>query len=274
MIADHQTDTVFVSALLTAKHPQIESDLRAALGNRLRVIGGTKDIWCRDFMPIQLSGDRFLQFRYEPDYLKNAPQLRTPNGANLIDAPICTRSNLVIDGGNIVRWHDAAITTDKIYRENPGVEQSRLRNRLRALLEVDRLIVIPKEPYDKIGHADGMVRFVNDKTVLVNDYDKVDPAFDKRLRRALAGFEIVPFPYCPTGEVIDGIASAEGVYINYLQVRGTILLPTFSKQHDDGAASMLARAFQDSRIIPVNCNELAKNGGLLNCVTWNIELWT
>ena len=81
MIADNQTDTVFVSELLTARHPQIERDLRAALGSRLKVIPGTKDIWCRDFMPIQLNTNRFLQFRYEPDYLKNHAKLRTPNGA-------------------------------------------------------------------------------------------------------------------------------------------------------------------------------------------------
>ena len=34
----------------------------------------------------------------------------------------------------------------------------------------------------------------------------------------MAGFEIVSFPYCPTDKVIDGIDSAEGVYINFLQV--------------------------------------------------------
>ena len=83
----------------------------------------------------------------------------------------------MIDGGNIVRWYDAAIMTDEIYVENPGVERPRLRDRLRALLEVDRLILIPKEPYDKIGHADGMVRFVDSTTVLVNDYAILDPMF-------------------------------------------------------------------------------------------------
>jgi agmatine deiminase len=168
MIADNQTDTVFVSDLLTVRRPQIERDLRAALGSRLRVVPGTKDIWCRDFMPIQSKTNRFLQFRYDPDYLKNRPELRTPNGAGLLDLPNCSRSDLSIDGGNVVRWHDAVIVTDKVYRQNPDVERPRVRTQLRTVLEVDRLVVIPKEPYDKIGHADGMVRFVDEKTVLVD----------------------------------------------------------------------------------------------------------
>ena len=38
-------------------------------GIPLRTIPGTQDIWCRDYMPIQVAEDRFVQFRYAPDYL-------------------------------------------------------------------------------------------------------------------------------------------------------------------------------------------------------------
>ena len=56
-----------------------------------------------------------------------------------------------------------------------------MRETLRDELRVAELIVIPKEPYDEIGHADGMVRFLDAKTVLVNDYSEVDPDFGQRL---------------------------------------------------------------------------------------------
>jgi agmatine deiminase len=271
VIADFETDTVFVSDLLSARYPQIECELRSALSNRLRVIPRTKDIWCRDFMPIQLNTDRFVQFRYEPDYLKDSPHMRTRNGASLLNLSNCAHSNLVIDGGNIVRQRNAAIMTDKIYRENPSVERPRLRDRLRILLEVDPPIVIPKERYDRIGHADGMVRFVDEKTVLVNDYRKLDRSFGKRIAKALTGFELVPFPYCPTHIVTDGIASAVGVYINFLQIAGTIFLPIFGLRQDERALKLLGEAFPSCRIISIRSNELAIVGGVLNCVTWNVK---
>jgi len=81
------------------------------------------------------------------------------------------QSDLVVDGGNIVRLKNRIICTDKIYSENKKWSELAVRAELRRCLEVDEIIVIPCEPYDIIGHADGMVQFIDDKTVLLNDYD-------------------------------------------------------------------------------------------------------
>ena len=35
-----------------------------------RLLKGTKDIWCRDYMPIQTESGKLVQFRYDPSYLK------------------------------------------------------------------------------------------------------------------------------------------------------------------------------------------------------------
>ena len=275
MVSDCQTDQVFISDLLPSQHPEIEQALRSALGERLRVIPCTKDIWCRDYMPIQLAPNRFVQFRYDPDYLKGFPHLRTQDAADLLElTKECVRSDLVIDGGNVVRWKHTAILTDKIYRENPTVERQKLRDQLRRLLEIDRPIIIPKEPYEAIGHADGMVRFVDEKTVLVNDYEKVDRAFGTRLNASLRrhGFEMIPFPYFPTEKPgrDPGIGSAVGVYINFLQVEGMIFCPVFGQHEDDGALGMVSKCFPRRQIIAVQCTNLAIGGGGLNCVTWNV----
>jgi len=272
MVSDWATDTVYISDLLPKRHPEIVAALRATLSGRLQTIPGTKDIWVRDFMPIQLPGNRFVVFRYAPDYLKDYPHVRTDDGASLLDLD-CVRSELVIDGGNVVRFHDTAIMTGKIYRENPNFERPRLRDELRRLLEVERLIVIPKEPYDKIGHADGMVRFVNDKTVLVNDYGMFDAAFGERLAVVLGkhGFDLIPFPHAPTYDAMYGISSAEGVYINFLQIDGAIFFPTFNGSKDDQAMNILGRCFPTHTIIPIPSADLAVHGGVLNCATWNVK---
>jgi agmatine deiminase len=136
MVPDRDTNVVFISELLTRRHPSIVGALKAALGDRLRSIPGTADIWRRDYMPIQVASDRFVQFRYDPDYLRDDPHLRTADGAGLLDPTRgCVRSDLVIDGGNVVHCADTVILTDKVYRENPGVERPKLRDDVLRLQE-------------------------------------------------------------------------------------------------------------------------------------------
>ena len=274
MIADCRTDTVYVSDLLEGRHPQIFSEFKKIFAGRLRAIPGTKDIWARDYMPVQIDLGRFVQFRFDPGYLKPKKyrDRRTPNGSALLDLPGCAQSDLVIDGGNIVHWRNTAITTDKIYAENRRVPRATLRERLRAALGVERLIIIPKEPDDIFGHADGMVRFINADTVLVNDtkhcdhYKKVAAVLQRQ------GLRSIPFPYAPTDDVGDDeTPSAKGVYIIFLQTADIILLPRFGLPEDEEAEAILRRYFSQCRITRVQCDKLAANGGLLNCVSWTIR---
>jgi agmatine deiminase len=273
MVPDREADTVFISELLRPRHADLVVGLSVALGDRLRVIHGAADIWCRDYMPVQLDCNRFIQFRYDPDYLRQDPSLRTEDGAALLGLRDCGRADLVVDGGNVVRWADTAILTDKVYTENPRHERPALRRELRRLLEVDRLVIIPKEPGDVVGHSDGVVRFVDGGTLLVNDYRSVDPAFGRRLAEALVGFEVVPFPYRPSDQPgpDPNVPPATGVYANFLQVGGMVLCPTFGQPADDEALAVLGRCFPTAALIPVPCSELAMEGGLLNCVTWNVR---
>ena len=69
VISDADTNIVFVSDRLAQQNPPISSALTNVLGDRLRVIPGTKDIWCRDYMPVQVAAERFVQFTYTPDYM-------------------------------------------------------------------------------------------------------------------------------------------------------------------------------------------------------------
>jgi agmatine deiminase len=49
----------------------------------------------------------------------------------------------VLDGGNVVRWRDKVIVTDKVYRENPGMSRKTLRDALANALVLSELIVVP-----------------------------------------------------------------------------------------------------------------------------------
>lgn len=274
MIPDAAADFVYFSDLLQKRHGPLAVQLTRLLehnGIGVGWIEGTKDIWCRDFMPIQIARDRFVQFDYRPDYLMQGYQHTvTPPAivrAALPEGALCRSVPIRIDGGNVVHCARKAVMTDRPFRGR----KKALQQELRELLEVDELIVIPAEPYELFGHADGIVRFVDEETVLVNDYSAVDPRYGSRLLQALerAGLRVIAIPYQPSEEGPD--QSAHGVYVNFLQARGIILAPVFGIPEDDAVLRILTASYPGSNVEPVNCEALGKEGGLLNCISWGIE---
>jgi agmatine deiminase len=277
MITDRDADLVFISDRLVQAHPVLVGGLRDILakhGIAMKEIGGTRDIWCRDYMPVQVGEGEFVRFRYEPDYLRGHEHLITrPGDVGLIpEIGQCVDSGIVLDGGNVVRWGSQCIVTDKVYRENPGVDRTDLRDRLREALQVEDLIVIPKEPYDVVGHADGVVRFLDDRLVVINDYSVVAPNYGERLVSILkrAGLEWVEVPYRPDDASHDGIPSAVGCYANFLMVRGLVILPSYGRDEDGPSCRVIEENTSGLAVVPLDCTGLARGGGVLNCVTWTI----
>ena len=67
MVPDWETNCVFLSTTLQKRCPELLSELRASLmGVRLFTVRETRDIWCRDYMPIQLGEGTFCQLVYNP----------------------------------------------------------------------------------------------------------------------------------------------------------------------------------------------------------------
>jgi agmatine deiminase len=176
MIADWDANRLFISDLLEKTEPDLFASLCTVLkGVPIESISGTADIWCRDYMPIQLVEDRFCQFVYRPDYLRGHEHLVTPpKKCRLPFMQDYCQEPIVLDGGNIVASRTKVILTDKVYKENPTIERPRLRKRLEEVFRAE-CIFIPKPAGDDIGHSDGVVRFLDENRVLMNDYSSVDP---------------------------------------------------------------------------------------------------
>jgi len=63
---------------------------------------------------------------------------------------------------------------------------------------------------------------------------------------------------------------ANGEYLNYLQMENVIILPTFGIPEDELVVKKFEGLFPGSSIATVSSNDIAKDGGILNCITWNI----
>ena len=69
MIIDQQTNKLYLSGLLIEKYSHFNNTLNkklTSLGVEVNYLNNTKDIWCRDYMPIQKSNNGFVQFRFNP----------------------------------------------------------------------------------------------------------------------------------------------------------------------------------------------------------------
>lgn len=155
--------------------------------------------------------------------------------------------------------------------KNPTRERKALLTELKNLLGLDRIFLLPVQPGDFTGHADGMVRFVDEKTILANDYSKEPKKFYEAFEIALhnTGLEVMKLPY----NVYDNKSNdhANGDYINYLQMEQVIFVPVFNFKEDEEALRIIEACFPDQNVIRLESNELAEHGGILNCISWNIR---
>ena len=74
MITDSETNTVYLADGIRHYMPMamnlMEALYREGVDTHfLRHTESRKHVWVRDYMPIQLAPDRFLLYRYSPDYL-------------------------------------------------------------------------------------------------------------------------------------------------------------------------------------------------------------
>ncbi|MCF8464838.1 MAG: agmatine deiminase family protein [Flavobacteriales bacterium] len=280
MISDSQTNFLYLSDILPTEHPEFFKRFERVLkecGIPFAFLPGTKDIWAKDFMPVQTREDEFIQFRYEPDYLMDSAE----NKATIsnVDA-ICKaikikpiKSDVNLDGGNVIKWDDSVILCEKVFFENEELEEDDLIEELLEHFNVreEKLFFIPWDENDFTGHADGMVRFVDEKTLLINDYWQESEEFQEQFQAAIeaTGLDIIILPYEPEDD--PNLVSAVGLYLNYLEMEQVVIVPVFNLPTDKKAMEILMEVFHDRKVVALECSELARKGGILNCIAWNIQ---
>ncbi len=277
MITDEQTNFLYLSDLLPKEYPEFYAVFESALNKAavpFEFLTGTADVWAVDYMPLQVEENRFVRFAYKPDYLvlekkyhsliTDTDQVCSKLGIETIPSP------LVIDDGNLVRSKDTLILCDKVFSENRERSKKEIENSLRELTGADKILWLPWDEHDIIGHADGMVRFIGDHTVMINETLKYNRNQNEKLRLILlaAGLDVVECPhYLPrTGSLL----SAEGLYLNYLQMEQAVFVPQFGSEHDERAMRFFELVFYGRKVFGVMSNEIAKDSGVLNCVSWNV----
>ncbi|MCK9206402.1 MAG: agmatine deiminase family protein [Salinivirgaceae bacterium] len=277
MISDRDTNTIYFSELLktdsrfSETSEQIISTLET-YGAKIKFLPDTKDIWARDYMPIQINVKKFIEYRYDPDYLqgnwKDTRDIKTYPDIVCESLKLKTeKSDLIMDGGNFVKSSDCIILTDKIVKENRHTySKTELIKKLHETFEVDKVVLIPWDKLDPYGHSDGMIRFIDNKRVLINHFYINDSILQYRLKQA--GLKSEPLDF--KKKTNDKLNWA---YINFLQTKDLILLPKFDIEEDFEAYQQIETHYPDykGRIAQVEMTKIVEKEGALNCITWTTK---
>ncbi|MBO4316267.1 MAG: agmatine deiminase family protein [Prevotella sp.] len=281
-ITDDKTNKVYVSSLIDTSTGGLDISkedshkLKECIMQASKLSGllyNTRDVWARDYMPIQLTEDIFLSYIYKPDYLNKYPTYVTNwdlHGVNTKEDNKVEKAfngdvvhiPLILDGGNVVKavcnGQPCMIMCNKVLKEN-NVSEVAFR------LWWDEwwgkhfngtkmgLILLPwvGKRIDPIGHADGMVRYIGEGRILMaNYYD-----FDKKEGDALYGClkncidekNIIKLDFHKFWEkhkeekMCRDLFHLSWCYINYLHVGNNILVPSLGYPELDNEALVQIR---------------------------------
>ena len=185
MITDQLTNTIYFSHMLEQVCPDLYRSISTlkAKGYPIEFFQGAKDMWARDYMPIQVAPDKFVAFKYLPDYLLNPKyrDSRTENAADIAreilgDKAEVIDTDIIVDGGNVIKCDNAVIMVDKVIQANPHYSASKLLAELTRLFGCE-VFLIPWDDEEGIyGHSDGVVRYLSDGDLLFTKYPSLSSA--------------------------------------------------------------------------------------------------
>ncbi len=179
---------------------------------------------------------------------------------------------IVLDGGNIIMNSRYLLATRTILDDNPFHTEGELRASLENITG-RKLVLLQHELEDPTGHADGLVRFLHENVLLVNDLEAIAPELWQTNSSVLASLDcaIVRLPYSPSNAIINGWPVTTGNFIGFAATRTAIALPAGGHQDDLAGATDVIRMHDPLQrpIHFVSARPLDELGGSVHCVTWH-----
>ncbi len=231
------------------------------------------DIWLRDFSTVNPINP--VSFQYTWASMTQQESIEVQNSFNLFaDYYNIQRSSssLLLDGGNLVdNYNGKVITTTRFMTDN-GLTKDAAIQQLKTLLNAtDVAIIEPDEPV--LAHADGMVMWADENTLLVNDYSD-DPQFRttvlNELQSSFPGTSIVEVPVVFANNGWPGFESACGVNVNSLVTFNNIYVPVFDMPHSITATDIISQN-TTKNVIAINADNICPMGGSVRCLAWQLS---
>ena len=242
-------------------------------------ISDLEDIWIRDFAQVQ-STQNYLKFIYQPSYDERETCNRIEKEIrkyfyNFIQEDV-KFIDLKLEGGNFIHnGKGTAIVTDKLYYQNPDKTPEEINQLIKETTLIEKLVVVPTQPGDMTGHIDGMIKWISDDQLFINDYQTLTgdwdvflDRFNRSLERQLPEFKKWRIPYSLSDKQYLGWFNEEGNYLNFLITQNRVYAPIYNRPEDENIKKIFNDVF-DSNVSFIDSGAISKYGGVLHCLTWN-----
>ena len=260
----------------------------------------SNDTWARDHGFISLIDDqghrRLLDFCFNGWGEKFTADLDNALNRRLYDAQALAGDyvsclDFVLEGGGIESDGRGTVFTTSgcllAPHRNQPLSKAEIEDRLKRELHAERILWIDHGNLigdDTDGHIDTLVRICPDDTLLyVGCDDPDDPQYaelklmEEQLRsfRTLEGrpYRLLRLPMPrPIYETDDALGTKgdrlPATYANFLVINGAVLCPTYDQPDLDAEAlRLIAQAFPDREMVPIDCRAVIRQHGSLHCCT-------
>jgi len=253
------------------------------------------DTWSRDFGPMTVqteTGLLLLNFTFNGWGNKFNAELDNMLTTRLIAAGAFGKTKsisieLVLEGGSIESDGGGTLLTtcDCLLekKRNPQYSRLQLNDALKQLFGAEQILWVDNgslEGDDTDSHIDTLARFAPNGTIVFQGCnDKTDEhykelqAMEKQLSRFtnISGenYRLLELPWPEACYDSDG-NRLPATYANFLIINGAVLVPTYNDSADQVALKVVAQAFPQREIIPINCRTLIEQHGSLHCVTMQL----
>lgn len=248
------------------------------------VIGKTDDVWVRDNGPIfvfdtnkplgqqlMIQNWSFNGWGYKAEYkhCNNIPIL-VGNELNLprIDIDMVNEGGSIeLDGRGTLMAKQSSILNKN---RNPGWTLDDVESYFRYYLGVRNFIWLKGTKGHDItdDHIDGTARFANGDTIVTyypNDSDAKEYNIFKNAKDINGSkYSIVHLPV--TSKKLRQLRDY-GTYINYYVANEVVLVPKYNDPNDGIAIDVIQKLYPSRRVVGVEAIQLAKDGGMIHCVT-------
>lgn len=249
--------------------------LRKELPEDILLHAAMRDIWMRDFTTIHPY--KPIQFRYsaaaqsgsqeDADWVQDGfNNFAEKNG---IDYPY---TDLILDGGNVVDNHNGKIViTDRFLIDN-DLNKDQAKQILKKALHAQEVAIIPVDDPKGLAHADGMIMFIDENTLVLNQYDEpFRTDIIQELKTSFPSINIVEITAEWDNSSWDKkFSSACGIYVNSLMTIQNIYLPTFGNKLDTDIRKQIA-PHTSKKIISIPAEQVCFMGGSVRCLGWQLH---
>lgn len=236
-----------------------------------------ESFWTRDYGPISVVDSDGNTTFVDPKYY---PQRRRDDAVPTLMSRYfnvdVARPNLATEGGNFMtNGAGVCVVTEWLLQENPSLDGSRIQQIQDQYFGCRQTLVLERLAREGTGHIDMFAKFVSENTILIGEYDELDPQNAALLDRNVERLEefardndwalnIVRIPM-PAGS--NGVYRS---YTNSLIVNDTVIVPIYraDRRYESQALEVYRNAMPAGySIVTVDAEDAIQLGGAVHCTT-------